>query len=268
MELVIVHDRLCINKLSLSVSKTKFLIFRNKNKCIDVGQSKLKINNIDIEQVSDFNFLGITINDTLSWKPHIDKIRKKVTRNIGILNSLKRILPPYILRLLYFSLIQSHFSYGITAWGFDCQRLEKVQKKAIRTITNSKFNAHSDPLFKQTKIMKISDLFQSAVMSFFYKYKKGTLPNYFLLFNLTSNDITHRYPTRIVNDIIIPFTRTTTAEKCIRNLLPKLINVTPESVLSKIDTHSFKGFVSYMKLHFIDKYTTICQIPNCYICSQ
>ncbi len=69
-----------------------------------------KIEDTIIEQVSDFNFLGLTINQQLNWKSHVDKISNKISRNIGILNKLKHILPLNTKVLIYNSLILSHIN--------------------------------------------------------------------------------------------------------------------------------------------------------------
>ena len=64
----------------------------------DTNNISLQINSTEIERVTNFIFLGVTINEHLSWKPHIDKICSKISKYIGILNKLKHYLPPNILR--------------------------------------------------------------------------------------------------------------------------------------------------------------------------
>ena len=109
--------------------------------------------------MSQTSFLGVTINEHLSWKPHIDKICRKMSKYIGIFNKLKHYLPQHILRILYCSIVQSHLSYAILTWGFDRGRLEKLQKKIIRIIACSRYNAHTEPIFKMLKRLKLRDMF-------------------------------------------------------------------------------------------------------------
>ncbi len=80
-----------LNKLSLNIFKTKFMIFHKVQRKMSPFQ--IKIEDTIIEQVSDFNFLGLTINQHLNWKSRVDTISNKISRNIGILNKLKHILP-------------------------------------------------------------------------------------------------------------------------------------------------------------------------------
>ena len=91
---------------------------------------ELKIGNVSIDRVKNFNFLGLTLNENLSWKPHTDLLANKISKYTGILNRLKRYLPSHILKTIYSSLIQSNLNYALLAWGFNCGRLKNLQKKS------------------------------------------------------------------------------------------------------------------------------------------
>ena len=97
---------------------------------------------------------------------------------------LAKIFPEEILVTLYNSLIASHLSYGTLAWGIAATRLEKLQRTAIRLITNSKYIAHTTPLFKRLQLLKIVDIFKLRVLKFYYNlYKHCYL--YILMYFLT-----------------------------------------------------------------------------------
>ena len=106
------------NKLSLNVKKTKFMIFHYRQRKIDNCIPNLKINSEPIERVTEFNFLGLTIDEHLDWSPHIQKVSNKISRTLGIMNRLKRFLPTNIFRLINNSLILPYFQYPILTWGF------------------------------------------------------------------------------------------------------------------------------------------------------
>ena len=144
-QLTNVYDWLAVNKLSLNIKKTKYIIFHAINKNIKNLVAEPKINDICIERVNYFNFLGLYFNDNLSWKTHIDIIANKLTKFSGVLNRLKIYLPSYILWTLYCSMVQSRLTYCILAWGFNCQRLVKIQKRFMRQILLSKYNTHTEP---------------------------------------------------------------------------------------------------------------------------
>ena len=150
-ELGKIDEWLKINKLSLNIKKTKFMIFAMPTKKYQVPL--IQLNDVVIERVSNFNFLGVTLDEQLNWKKHI-----KCSKTVGILNKLKLILPINIKILLYNTLLIPHINYCLMAWGFNCNRLYTLQKKAIRIISQSKYNAHTSPLFKKLKLLKLQDL--------------------------------------------------------------------------------------------------------------
>ena len=77
----------------------------------------LKINNVVIKQVNEARFLGVTLDENLNWKSHIYKLSKKLSCSAGILNLIKDSIPEDLYKSLYFTLFESHLSYGITVWG-------------------------------------------------------------------------------------------------------------------------------------------------------
>ena len=107
------------------------MIFHNyQNVMTDSDIPQLEINNTPIERVTEFNFLGITINEFMNWGSHSVKIAYKICRTLGVMNfRLKRYLPLFALKIMYDSLILSHIQFGITYWGFEWGRLAKLQKK-------------------------------------------------------------------------------------------------------------------------------------------
>ena len=128
-----------------------------------------------------FAFL-FTLNEHIDWSDHNAKIANKISRTIGILKKLQNILPSSILFIMYNSLILPQLHYCLTVWGFESNRLYKLQKKAIRTITKSKFNAHTEPLFKRVSLLKLSDIFKIQCLKLFLNVRHQHLPYYFLSF--------------------------------------------------------------------------------------
>ncbi len=92
---------------------------------------KLEIDHVEIDRVKEFYFLGIVLNEQLTWKNHTEYLSCKITVTNGILNRLKHYLPLTIRLALYNSLILFHINYGILTWGLDSDRILKLQKKAV-----------------------------------------------------------------------------------------------------------------------------------------
>ena len=265
-ELSNVREWLDINKLSLNKSKSKYMIFHVPNK--DIQYLTLKIDNVIIEKVDEFSFLGLTMDTNLNWKRHSEKICNKCAKMIGILNRLKYVLPHGIKIMLYNSLILPHINYCIMAWGYKGSRLLKIQKKAARIITLSGYSTHSEPLFKQLNMLKIADQLRLQELKFYFKYIHKNLPAYLLDWEFISNANIHIHDTRTSSKIHTARSNHEFAKKCLKYNLPHIINDTPEIVVEKIYTHSLRGFTTYAKQFLIQKYTDTCAIPNCYSCNQ
>ena len=125
--------------------------------------------NTQIEHISTFNYLGIIVEEHLKWDDHVNKIALKISKTIGIINKLKHFLPSFILHTLYNSLILPHIHYGLLIWGYRYERIFKLKKKVIRIITLSKYNSHSEPLFKSLKLLKIKVILKLQQLKFIYK---------------------------------------------------------------------------------------------------
>ena len=165
-----IYDWLCSNKLSLNASKTKFMCFHTPQKV--VTYPILKINNINIERVTDFNFLRIIISSSLKWNKHIDHIALKISKVTGILYRLKSIFPHDALLTLYNALIMPHFHDCLLVWGSNVKDGHKphlLQKKANRIIGNSHYIAHTETICKRLHMLKVSDMFRVAIWNFYYK---------------------------------------------------------------------------------------------------
>ena len=188
----------------------------------------------------------------MKWNSHIDKIAGKVKKGLGILNKLKRFLPRNILVMIYNTLIQSHINYGILLWGQDPQRLVTMQKKAIRAVTSSKYNSHTEMSFKHLKILKIQDIFKLRCLKFLYSIRNGLVPDYF---KETAGDEPNQIRTKSASRSLDIYLKT------------EVIPNTPNNILEKIYTHSYDGFSKYIKSHFLSQYKA-CELgpANCYHC--
>ena len=96
------------NKLSLNIEKTKCLHFHKPQR--KLTPLRLNINNTIIEKVDSFNYLGIILNENLTWKNHIEMVANKIAKVTGVLNRLKYVYPWQILLSLYNTLIMSHIN--------------------------------------------------------------------------------------------------------------------------------------------------------------
>ena len=201
----------------------------------------LMINNAIIERVSEFNFLGLTVNEHMNWNSHTQKIANKLSRTLGVTNRLKRHLPFSAMKLMYDSLILSHLQFGITNWGFEWERISKLQKRALRIMTNSRYNAHMEPLFKRLNLLQVKNIFDVQCLKFWYKFVNNKLPNYFRDKFKFNNEL-HDIETRNHDRLHLYATGTSGARNVLRHHIPELLNKFPQYLIDRIKTHSIYSF--------------------------
>ena len=172
-------------------------------------------------------------------------------KKIGILNKLKYVLSVEIKTLLYNSLILPHINYCITAWGFQPGRILKLQKKTVIIITLSKYNSHSDPIFKRLHFLKVDYIFTLQQLKLYYNYSHNNVPIYFQNWQLIPNCNIHKHDTRNKHELYTYRVKHEYAQKCLRHNLPLILNNISHIVKEKISTHSMQGFVKVCKTSFI-----------------
>ena len=266
-ELQIITDWLALNKLSLNAKKTKMMIFHFHQRKISHMKLNLKINKTKIEQVKEFCFLGVMFDECITWKSHIKKIASKISVVVGTLNKLKRFLPQNILKMIYNSLVLPHINYGLLLWGQNYGRIFKLQKWAMRAITCSKYNAHTEPIFAKLKLLKIEDIHKVALLKFFHRYTNKSLPKYFDNF-FQRKYLTHGHATRHKNKPLPPDFKKESTKNCLRFYLPTVIDNMPPHLLEDIETKKLPSFAKNAKIHYLKTYTFVCSDPHCWPCQD
>ena len=155
------------------------MIFRPPRKSLP-ERIVLTLNRTKIYESPKLKYLGLILDSKLSWKEHINELTKKLNRSIGMLYKIRHYCPLSIRKTLYFSIFNSHLSYGLPVWGQANQnyldRVKKIQKKAIRAITFSDYRAHTSPLLKKLEILNLTDLIKLKTASLLWDLNKGNLP--------------------------------------------------------------------------------------------
>ena len=122
-----------VNKLSLNVAKTNFIVFSGRK---NAENARITIENNDIERVSNTKFLGVMIDEKLTWRQHISNLKVKLSKCIAVLYKCNRLLETASLRILYCSLFLPYLNYCCEVWGtsYKCTTycISILQKRAIR----------------------------------------------------------------------------------------------------------------------------------------
>ena len=181
----------------MNAEKTKCITFHTRQK--HINPILYSINGVEIENVDSFKFLGILINNHLTWRTYIGMVANKLSKIIGILNRLRYVYPEQVLLQIYNSLFIVHINYGLPVWGVDTDRLFKLQKKAVRIITGNYYIADSEPIFKSLELLKIDDIYKIKILKFYYNSTIYCLPpDYFNNYlDVITNELPHSYQLHI-----------------------------------------------------------------------
>jgi len=143
------------NLLFFNFEKTYFLQFLTTN--INVTKLHLTYDNIQISNIEHSKFLGLMINNRLTWQNHIDLMIPKLNSATYVIRSLKPLLNIETLKTSYFSFAHSILSYGITFWGISnySKIIFKIPKRMIRIIMNVDSRTSCRNLLKQLNILPL-----------------------------------------------------------------------------------------------------------------
>ena len=174
------------------------MLFTEKNANPDLQGLNVKISNIPVDRVGTnckdkyFKFVGHVLDDNLTWVGHIEHVCKKLSSANFAINSSKNFLPLHIRKMIYYSLFDSHLNFGNLLWGCADKKLlgkvESLQKRCIRNVALKPFKAHTEPIFKELNILKLSDKISFAQSVFMHQYRNKKLP---ISFSDTFTDITN-----------------------------------------------------------------------------
>ena len=141
------------NKLTLNTAKTEFMLIGSRQKLSTLSsQPELSIDNVPIVKFTSVKSLEIYIDENLRWQTHFDKLSKKIASGIRAIKRIRGFVPLPALHCVYNALTQSQFDYCNIVWGncgkslFD--RLQKLQNRAARVLTFSRYDAHANRLFR------------------------------------------------------------------------------------------------------------------------
>ena len=218
-----------VNKLSLNVAKTNYMVFgKDRNQ-----DSILTIQGNVIEKVHKTKFLGVITDDKLQWSEQICYVKSKLVKCISVMYKAKSVFNSEALLMLYNTLLQPYLNYCAEVWANTYKsRLKNIvviQKRAIRLICNVCSRTHTSDLFKKLNILKFTDLVEYKCGIIMFNAYSGKLPrNLQNMFNVVSQ--ASSYGTRQRNKFSRKFCRTNIKAHCITSVEVKVWNNLPVSI--------------------------------------
>ena len=232
------------HELSLHPLKTKFMLFSNsqpvKNLNIEIFLNSNNENENDpskcipilrvlpSDDVPAVRFLGVFFDPNLNFQFHIKTISAKLSKALYILRTAKNLLNKKSLKAIYYSIFHCYLIYCVPIWSCCSQKLIKnislMQKKAIRLVNGSRYNEHTEPIFKELGILPLDKLIEFFNLQFMQNFIQGLLP---ISFNnvWTTNEARRpensHHILRNSSDLTVPFTRLASLSKHPLVNLPK-----------------------------------------------
>lgn len=192
------------NRMVVNTSKTKYIIFHNKgmqaktvkdilfdnnepgvipNPALISKIERISINNVN-ENERYYRLLGVHFDEHLSFNYHINKLTSTLSKTLFFIYKVKNILPQKALVTIYNSLFHAHLLYCPLIVGCatmtNLNKIVRLQKKAIRIVTNSKFNEHTAPIFKKLKVLPYMSMIKLNKLKFMHSIYYNYAPRTFI----------------------------------------------------------------------------------------
>ena len=239
-ELKLVYRYCAVNKLSINMKKTNYMIISNK-------KLKPTVHIKDIEYKSIIKYLGIYLDDKLNWNMQIKHVNNKIAKNIGIIYKLRNYFKLRMLRQLYYNLIFPYITYGLLSWGNTYKsKLTKIytkQNKAIRTIFFAKSRENADIYYNILDILNLENVFKLKSACLIYRIcnSPSDLPEAFSNYVVQASH-KHQYNTRFAsqNNLYRPKIRTNFGKHTFRYSASIIWETIPLNIKQSNSISSFK----------------------------
>ena len=259
------------NQLTLHPGKTRYVLFNSRGQSLDIRLEDTKIKQISkSSDETSFKFLGIMVDESLSWKEHINYLHQKLRKSFFSLCRIKNLFPTKLKVMLFNSLFKSHIEYGIQVWGngTGLQKIEIMQKKMIRALFSKSGFGHTEPIMKRLGILKVRDLYVLRTICSIAKIHQGLIPD-------TITDMFDFSEDRRTGAIRLPRRTCPLSDKLPKYCLAKIWN----KVLREEDTLRFlivngESNFSYTSLKKVitdylqTDYMEHCTTKHCFTCSR
>ena len=233
------------NRLTVNTSKSNFSIFtttykRNNNLIPD----SLVSNKGTILISDSTKYLGVTIDENLNWKKHVNNVCNSLKSLFPIFYNIRKYLSDEQVKALYYNLVYSRIKYGLVVYGSSdssiIKPIQTLQNQLLKVLTEKPYRYSTNKLHNELKVIKVCDIYKQDALSFVFNYYKNKLPptfdNFFTLFS----DI-HGYCTRNRNhSFILPQYSNVFGSSALKVEGVRLWNALDSEIKSKNTIKSFR----------------------------
>jgi hypothetical protein len=256
----VINEKLqtCINDVSRWYTGNRLILNANKSNVIligstymlDNGQNEMdiKIDDYKLEQTNSIEYLGVKIDNRVSWNAHMEKLTKSLYYKVSKLARLKKCMPIFFVKQMYDSIIQPSLDYAITVWGSttdqNINRIQRIQNYAARIVTGNfdYINVRGIDLVHSLGWMNVKqrcNYFRNILM---YKCLNNLAPVYLSDNIVLNRDISIRDTRNSSNmSVHVPFIDKKIAEYKFSYSGPVCWNVLPEEIQNSDNINNFKA---------------------------
>ena len=162
-DMSILTDWYRTNQLSLNINKTILIKFWP-----DLKPFTVKIGDVELNNSNSTKFLGMMVDECLTWNAHVGNLYSKIRANKMLLVNAKHLLPTDALRKIYFAHIYTHLTYSLVVWGLMIHKssynsLYKLQKECVKLVAKVPKSSSVEPILDHLNLIRLSDLIENEL---------------------------------------------------------------------------------------------------------
>ena len=185
------------NKMTLNTDKSTFTIFKSSRKIVPDLPNNIEFLDYEIKRTPYIKFLGVTLDENLSWNHHIADVCSKLKSFFHIFYNIRDYLSKKEIQTIYYALVYSRIKYGINVYGqagsSKIVKIQILQNQLLKVLSEKNYRHPTEKLHKELELLLVDDIAKQELLTFVHKYFSNSLPpvfdNYFDSFN-------HQYATR------------------------------------------------------------------------
>ncbi len=242
-DLELLYNWLSANKLVMNVSKTKFILFHSRRETdFNIDQFSVFLNSRKLERVTEYKYLGLIIDEKLTYESHLQKIRNKITPISFALKRIQNLVNEDCRWMIFNAHVMSHFLYLLPIWGATgittrMKEMSTLQNRCVKYVRGLHWRFSTKQLYN-SKNLPILVLTQFQTILLVFKIKHDLMRHNLCL--QRASEI-HSYGTRNRNNFYIHFTSTTRGQKCVLSYGLTLFNGLPPDIRDELCISMFKN---------------------------
>lgn len=248
------NDWMTRNRLSINFTKTNFILYYLRNTDTTDSFNHLCFENFKVNRVDKAKYLGLILNTSLSFSEHVDLVKSKISKFVGVLRRISKYVNEPTKLKIYYAYIHSHLNYINSIWSaapeYKLKELQILQNKAMKQVYSLPYRTPSISLYYKD-ILPLHCIFDIELNLLVFKVKNKLIKTNLVFVN--SNQI-HSHLTRISNFLRTTFNRSNCTQNSIFNRGVILFNKLPDDVKNIHEIRSFK--------HKLKTYTKNSYISN------